>query len=225
MSIATLKRKTNTQYNNMSVNQKQFSLNGGHRSQGWVGQTMLSRSLPRTLAKGNTLRGSGGCCGTFLKKPVIQSAVLSTEQYKITKPSVISGIGLIDTKYRWIRRPAPYATVKPDATLNLNSASDYINRLRRQTLQDETKCNGGGQTCSSALKFVASGSNTCRQSQSQSNSQVYNTYLCKTLTKSNTCTGAVNQADYLDRLDKACAALDKYTFLRKQGSCSQGRKY
>jgi len=209
----------------MSVNQKQFSLNGGHRSQGWVGQTMLSRSLPRTLAKGNTLRGSGGCCGSFLKKPVIQSAVLSTERYKIIKPSVISGIGLIDTKYRWIRRPAPYATVKPDATLNLNSASDYINRLRRQTLQDEKKCDGNGQTCSSALKFVASGSNTCRQSQSQTNSQVYNTYLCKTLTKSNTCTGAVNQTDYLDSLDKACAALDEYKFLRKKGSCSQGRKY
>jgi len=54
MSIATLKRKTQTQYNNMSVGSKTgFSLNGTHRSQGYIGQTSLSRSLPKTLMKGN----------------------------------------------------------------------------------------------------------------------------------------------------------------------------
>ena len=60
MSIATLKRKTLAKYNNMSVGQPQFSLNGTHRSQGYVGQTMLSRSLPRSLMKGNVIRGHGG---------------------------------------------------------------------------------------------------------------------------------------------------------------------
>ena len=50
MSIATLKRKTQTKYNNMSVGSTQgFSLNGGFRNQGYVGQTSLSRSLSRTL--------------------------------------------------------------------------------------------------------------------------------------------------------------------------------
>ena len=216
MSIATLKRKTNTQYNNMSVNQKQFSLNGGHRSQGWVGQTMLSRSLPRTLAKGNTLKGWGGCCGQFAKRPIIQSAVLSTNDPNKIKPSVISGIGLINTKYRWIRRPFPYATVKPDATLNINRASDYINRLRRTTLQN-------AQTCNSTTKIAISPPKTCNQS--QTNSQIHDTYLCKTLTKPNTYTGAINQADYLESLDKACAALNDYKVLRIGGSCSQGKTY
>ena len=61
MSIATLKRKSQTKYNNMSVGQPFFSLNGTHRNQGYVGQTSLSRSLPRTLMRGNVVRGHGGC--------------------------------------------------------------------------------------------------------------------------------------------------------------------
>jgi hypothetical protein len=54
MSIATLKKKTGYLYSSQSVGYKNFSLNGTHRSQGWVGQTMLSRSLPRTLSLCNT---------------------------------------------------------------------------------------------------------------------------------------------------------------------------
>ena len=78
MSIVTLKKKTQTKYNNMSVGLQQFSLNGTHRNQGYVGQTMLSRSLPRTLAKGNTLKGHGGTNGHFIQYPSILSAVTST---------------------------------------------------------------------------------------------------------------------------------------------------
>jgi hypothetical protein len=209
MSIATLKRKTNTQYNNMSVNQKQFSLNGTHRSQGWVGQTMLSRSLPRTLAKGNTLKGWGGCCGTFLKRPIIQSAVLSTNNPNIIKHSVISGIGLINTKYRWIRRPAPFTSVKPDATLNINSASDYINRLRRKTIQNF-------KTCPSSAKVVIS-----KKCLKQTNYQVYNNYQCEMLTKPDSSTGALNHSDYLESLDSLCANYDEYKVLRNIKPCAK----
>jgi hypothetical protein len=60
MSIATLKRKSQAQYNNNSVGQIAFSLNGTRRNQGYVGQTSLSRSLPRTLARGKIPRGHGG---------------------------------------------------------------------------------------------------------------------------------------------------------------------
>jgi hypothetical protein len=59
MSIATLKRKTQAQYNN-SVGVANFSLNGTLRSQGYVGQTSLSRSLPRTPMNGAFPRGYGG---------------------------------------------------------------------------------------------------------------------------------------------------------------------
>ena len=65
MSVATLKKKTRTQYHNMSVNRVGgFSLNGTRRSQGYVGQDMLGRHLQSTPMRGNVARGSGGCCGT-----------------------------------------------------------------------------------------------------------------------------------------------------------------
>ena len=60
MSIATLKKKTIYKYNNSSVGHTQFSLNGGYRNQGFVGQTSLSRSLIKTPMKGNIIRGHGG---------------------------------------------------------------------------------------------------------------------------------------------------------------------
>ena len=114
MSIVALKKKTQARYNNNSVGLPQFSLNGTYRNQGYVGQTSLSRSLPRTLARGNTLRGSGGCCGKYNKSPSILSAVTSTENNQVVKSSVLSYDGMAATKYQWIRRPAPITVVKSD---------------------------------------------------------------------------------------------------------------
>ena len=134
MSIATLKKKTQTKYNNMSVGERQFSINGTHRSQGYVGQTSLSRSLPRTLMKGNVAIGHGGCCGKFNKTPIIQSAVISLENPNVVKSSVLGTSGMISTKYQWIKRPQPYTSVKPDNNNNNNSQSDYITYLIDKTL-------------------------------------------------------------------------------------------
>lgn len=136
MSIATLKRKTQTQYNNMSVGEKQFSLNGTHRNQGFVGQTSLSRSLPRSLMRGNTLRGHGGCCGTYEIKPIVQSAVKTTEDSSIVKSSVLNTQGMIDTKYRWIRRPQPFSSTKPDNISNPNTQETYIEKLAKRTINE-----------------------------------------------------------------------------------------
>ena len=84
MSIVALKRKTEAKYNNMSVGQKNgFSINGTHRNQGYIGQTSLSRSLPRTLMKNGTAKGHGGCCGNYYIGNIIQSAVTSTEDSTI----------------------------------------------------------------------------------------------------------------------------------------------
>ena len=120
MSIATLKKKTAAKYNNASVNVPQFSINGGYRNQGWVGQTTLSRSLPKTPMVGNTPKGHGGCCGTYNIGTIVQSAVTSTNNPADIKPSVLSTDGMLDTKYRWIGRPAPYTSVKSSAGNNLN---------------------------------------------------------------------------------------------------------
>lgn len=142
MSIVALKRKTNTQYNNMSVSQKGFSLNGTHRSQGYVGQTSLSRSLPRTLMRGNTERGHGGCCGTY---PRFHINTVGTglgnnllNDTNVIKSSVLDTNGMIMTKYRWARRPIPHTSFKENSSYNnSNTSSEYINKLKRTTLSKQ----------------------------------------------------------------------------------------
>jgi len=134
MSIATLKRKTAAKYNNNSVNQKHFSLNGGYRNQGWVGQSNLSRSLPQTYMRGDTLRGYGGCCGQYKITPQITSDIQSTNNNKIMKSSVLSNDGMLATQYRWATRPQPFTSVKPDNNHNLNDQGDYIDLKQRKTI-------------------------------------------------------------------------------------------
>jgi hypothetical protein len=138
MSIATLKRKTKTQYNNMSVgSQNGFSLNGTHRSQGWVGQSVLSRSLPKSLMNGTTLRGHGGCCGTYNNAPIVRSAVTSLNDENVVKPSSINTHAMIEEKYK------PYhnlITVNPDSRQNTNTQQDHIDKVAKKALSDYNDC-------------------------------------------------------------------------------------
>lgn len=130
MSIATLKKKTAAKYNNNSVGEQLFSINGTHRNQGYVGQTSLSRFTSRTLVRNGGLRNHGGCCGTFdIGKPVL-TGISTTEDSNIVKPSVLSNDGMIMTKYRWIRRSQPFAAVKNDSNRNTNNQSNYIKNVR-----------------------------------------------------------------------------------------------
>ena len=130
MSIVTLKRKVQSQYKNMSVGSKTgFSLNGTHRSQGYIGQTMLSRSLPRTPMKGNVARGHGGCCGKYPQNGIIQSAVTSLNDPSVIKQSVLETKGMIRTHYRWIWRPQPFSITKMNNLNNSNAQSNYITSL------------------------------------------------------------------------------------------------
>lgn len=153
MSIATLKRKTLTKYNNMSVGQG-FSLNGGFRNQGYVGQTSLSRSLPRTLEQGH-----GGCCGTYNNPSVVMSSVKCTEDPTIIKKSVMNTSGMLRSKYKWIRRPQPYASVKPDVNNNTSDQSTYIikkikktiNEIKRGNDASDTSCTNVNTTTSSCV--------------------------------------------------------------------------
>lgn len=154
MSIVTLKRKTNVQYNNMSVGQKTFSLNGTRRSQGYIGQTSLSRSLPKTLMKGNVACGYGGCCGQYDNKQIIQSAVTSLNSNDVLKTSVINTLGMTTEKYKCIPGPNHYSnktpseatikklnTVKPDCNNNINTQKQYIDSIVKKTLQGITSKN------------------------------------------------------------------------------------
>ena len=144
MSLATLKKKTLTKYNNMSVGSKNggFSLNGTRRSQGYVGQTMLGRHFPSTPMRGNVARGSGGCCGTYFNGTIVQSGVCfptnpvtgssANNDPNVVKPSVLETRGLIQTKYRWAKRGYPHSAVKPDTTLDNKSQNEYIENLAKK---------------------------------------------------------------------------------------------
>jgi len=136
MSIATLKRKTNVQYNNMSVGLKGFSLNGTLRNQGYIGQTSLSRSLPRTLMKGNTPHGYGGCCGKFEIMPNIQSAVTSLNDPNVVKLSVVGTTGMLEKKTECC-----HFIVKPDANQHNNEQGIYVDNLARKTMGIINQCN------------------------------------------------------------------------------------
>jgi len=142
MSIATLKKKTQNQYNTFSVGSPNgFSLNGTHRSQGYIGQSTQSRFLSRTLMKGDTVRGHGGCCGKYPIYNIVQTSVTSTENPNVLKPSVLNNSGMISTQYRWVRRPQPYSTTDKTDTHEWDSQSHYVKSksTRIQTLI--TQCN------------------------------------------------------------------------------------
>lgn len=140
MSIATLKRLTAHKYHNNSVGQKQFSINGTHRSAGWVGQTNAARSLPRTLMRGNTMRGSSSCCGMYRITPNIVSGTCNLNDNTVIKSSSISQKGLIAISRPWIKRPQPYTSVKSDTTNNRNIQSEYIDSIAMKATVNNRKC-------------------------------------------------------------------------------------
>jgi hypothetical protein len=204
MSIVTLKRKTQAQYNNMSVNAiGGFSLNGTRRSQGYIGQTSLSRTLVRSLANGSTLRGHGGCCGTYPIENIKTSPDMAIlNDATAIKSSSLNTHGRIMSKFKWIRRPQPYTSVKPDNTRNINDQGSYIDHLAKQAVSCDTdktefvatckKCNPSGQ--SGALNY-----------QIQSNQAVV-------ITKPTYYTGAIDQSEYLRNLDNKCTIHDSFKF-------------
>jgi hypothetical protein len=196
MSIATLKKKTFAQNDSMSHGYTNFSLNGTRRNQGYIGQTMLSRSLPRTPMGGNTPKGYGGCCGTYRITPIIQSAVSSTEDNTIIKPSVMNTHGLIQTKYRWIRRPQPFSVTKPDNNNHFFYQSNHISIVNQNTLacikkiDDDTPDSKIGKPSNMHCFKIT---------------DVQVPLPCNNITKSNTFTGSIDQGTYIQQMDSGCA--------------------
>jgi len=158
MSIATLKKKTQVQYNNLSVRMPQFSINGTRRNQGYIGQTSLSRSLPRTPMNGAFPRGNGGCCGSFPIKPIVQSAVTSVENPSVIKVSVTGTKGMLENKLKCtyglnipkFNKKLPTSTaftniVKPNNNYSINDQSSYITRVAKNAIQQSNSCTSTNQ--------------------------------------------------------------------------------
>ena len=115
MSIVTLKRKTENLYNVQSAaggGYKNFSINGTRRSQGWVGQTSLSRH------NGNA------------------SELMNLNNPSIIKSSVVGTNGMLNMHYRWINRPQPYTSVKSDNNLNNGISSDHTTIITNYTIKN-----------------------------------------------------------------------------------------
>ena len=217
MSIVTLKRKTLAKYNNNSVNSREgFSLNGTHRSQGYIGQTSLSRSFPTTPMKGNVAKGHGGCCGKYRQTPIIQSAVVSLEDPTVVKSSSINTLGLISTKYRWVRRPQPYSTTS-NVQLNNNTQGDYIKYIQQKTLKEKR---ADGTPCHNATAIPRTYTGCANLTKDQLPDSCPQSVISAPDEK----TGAINYSDYLFNLDKKCVDPNEYKIItmvrRTPFSCS-----
>ena len=213
MSLATLKKKTQTQYNNMSVGSKNggFSLNGTRRSQGYVGQTMLGRHFPSTPMRGNEARGSGGCCGTYYKGTIIQSGVCFPTNHvngssanndpRAVKTSVLSNTGMIRTQYKWIWRPQPYTSVKVDANLLQGTQQMYIaNKSANLVSILDASCNKISVACKSSI---------CNNLQLFKRPRPNGTVIPVTghwtnVTKSGSQMGTISQKEFIETLTGGC---------------------
>lgn len=207
MSIATLKKKTAAKYNNLSVDVPQFSVVGGYRNQGWVGQTSLSRSLPRSLRRGDTLRGNGGCCGTYtIANPVQNPDLCSKNNNQVIKKASMNTRGMLMSKYRWIRRPVPYTSVKPGSgNILYRSEGDYIERKSKTALccnnffipMKQTPCG----SCNVVPNMFKNQLNT---------PQSFASPYTNTVTKDNQQMYLpVSESDYLNKKIACCTELDK----------------
>tara|TARA_Y100000591_G_C21836355_1_gene702774 strand:- start:992 stop:1792 length:801 start_codon:yes stop_codon:yes gene_type:complete len=100
MSLAVLKKKS-TRYKSVISGKDSggFSINGGHRSQGWVGQDTLGRHLVGTPFRGTEPMGNGGCCGSYVKSIVNRGNCCSNDP-KVIKRSTLNTRSYIDVSIR-----------------------------------------------------------------------------------------------------------------------------
>ena len=109
-----------------------FSINGGHRNQGYVGQTSLSRSIVRTPFRGANPVGTGGCCSTY-SDHVISNCGNCLNNPDYIKPSVLTTKGMLAKKLKWRNgntktkygEPAQNPT-KPTGHFGEHTQSEYI---------------------------------------------------------------------------------------------------
>ena len=210
MSIVTLKKKTTVKYNNMSVSQPLFSLNGTHRNQGFVGQTSLSRSLPRTLIRNGGYRNHGGCSGCFYVGPLVQSSISTTEDTSVVKLSTKNTLGLLHVeKYKCLWRPAPYTTVKMDSNQNLNAQSSYIRNIKKKTIKESDDCR--------VIDTTTSNNKLC----GLTNPSYTTIRTGCDFTKPESDYVAMSQGEYLLKLDEECTSIDDSAIAQNINNCNK----
>tara|TARA_A200000159_G_scaffold87862_1_gene81399 strand:+ start:383 stop:988 length:606 start_codon:yes stop_codon:yes gene_type:complete len=184
MSLATLKRKTQTKYNNMSVNKGTFSLNGTTRNQGYVGQTSLSRTLIRTLKNGTATRGHGGCCnnGTEIK----QTEFLCLEDNSVLKGSTLNTKGMLSERCC----NNSFNVVKPDSNNNINSNYYVVEKNKKEALN-----------CVISTVDLSNNAFNCNNACKPKKSDV---------TKPDEAYLIMSSSNYLEKINKACTNNDSF---------------
>jgi len=178
MSIATLKKKSrnNRRFAPISGRGKNgFSLVGGTRNHGGIGQFRMISSTTRTPYKGTEAVGHGGTCGTYYKTNYpgggLNSGSSLTNDNTIIKKTVMNTAGMIDTKYKWTKGTYPNYWVQPDDNSYqlTGDQSTYIKNLTQQSganvftnVQNNGKCGTVVDSSNSDYTYSCNGNkNAC----------------------------------------------------------------
>ena len=137
MSIAVLKKKSrhNHRFAPISGRGKDgFSLNGGYRNIGTVGQFRMISNTTRTPFKGAVAKGNGGCCGKYYNHPLNSGSCCTNDNSHIKKSSKNTA-AMIDIKYHWIKGTYPNYWVKEDnGSYNITrDQSTYIKKVTQKS--------------------------------------------------------------------------------------------
>ena len=136
MSIVTLKKKSRNNRRIAPISGRGndgFSLNGGHRNIGAVGQFRMISNTTRTPFKGTEPVGHGGSGGKYYNQP-LDSGSCCTNDSSIIKSSSKNTAGMIDTKYKWTKSAYPNYWVQEDdnSYCITKDQSTYIRNLTQQ---------------------------------------------------------------------------------------------
>lgn len=154
MSVATLKKKTfrggNPRVDPISgVGNNGFSLNGCLRNIGGVGQFRMVSNVTRTLFRGNTPVGWGGCCGTYPQYIANSGNCCKINDSSIVKLSTKNTKGMLNEKYLGILHGAyPNTWVKDDDNSYriTDTQSQYIESLSWKAGSCKFQANARGNT-------------------------------------------------------------------------------
>lgn len=148
MSIVAMKRKSRAANKPISGYGQGFSLNGGRRSQGWVGQSSLGRGLNGTRFRGATPMA----VGKLGNDSIVNSGRCSANDPNIIKRSAMNTGGYIMSG---IRNPTSVFYDECTAATNSHdwvqvfneydhSQEGYVNRVRTQVVAGKDCDDGNG---------------------------------------------------------------------------------
>lgn len=143
MSLAVLKKKSNMYKSVISGKGKNgFSINGGMRNQGWVGQDTLGRHLNGTRFRGLEPMGNGGNGGKYVKS-IVNSGSCCTNDPDVIKRSNLNTNGYLNAT---VKHPTAVFNDGCSEICSINwvknfnaldhSQSSYITKVK----QEKTKC-------------------------------------------------------------------------------------